>query len=315
MFRRIGPIIIALTILVMLAIGSNMERRVFAQSVTSPATGAATTNPTQATTTQAPTQTATATSAATTVPTTVPTISATPTATSGQTTNPTPPYTNWSGRQFRVKSSIPFAWICWVPNSNAPAIYTVYPGQLVNSEVGTGSGGQWDQVWDGAEWWGYIQLFSGTVSVARGYVELKSLEPVTGTTSPTPTVTPVNATPAPWTGGMFTRVKASVPFAWLRTSASSHAPVRYQTNSGVILSILGNDRAFDGFQFWWPVRDILSGAQGWVEQNSLEAITFPPTTTPGTPPATVTPERWNVFARVRVKLTVPFSWLRNVASS
>jgi hypothetical protein len=38
-------------------------------------------------------------------------------------------------------------------------------------------------------------------------------------------------------------------------------------------------------------------------------------TTPGTPPAIVTPERWNVFARVRVKPTIPFSWLRNFASS
>jgi hypothetical protein len=106
-----------------------------------------------------------------------------------------------------------------------------------------------------------------------------------------------------------------VPFVWLRTSASSFAPVRYQTNSGGILSILGNDRAFDGVQFWWSVRDIGSGAQGWGEQNSLEAIASPPTTTPGTPPATATAERWNVFARVRIKLSVPFSWLRNFPGS
>lgn len=84
----------------------------------------------------------------------------------GSTPNPNPAPSGWkSGDTVQVRYSVPFVWLRSTPSSNAPAIYTVGPGQVMFLQDGPLS----DNV---QNWWRVILPYSGV----SGWVEEGSLE-------------------------------------------------------------------------------------------------------------------------------------------
>ncbi|MEP7289873.1 MAG: hypothetical protein ABI947_29330 [Chloroflexota bacterium] len=220
-----------------------------------------------------------------------------------------PPVSIWAG-QYRVKASVPYLWVRFDASTTAGIFTTIYPGTVVNAVAAPSGTGL---VWDGIQWWGRIQLPTTGIT---GFVEYGSVEPVG--TATTPTFTPIpSSNAAEWQPTNIVHVKLTVPYAWLRSVPSSFGAVLYQTSAGANLSIQDKAQS-DGTQWWWPVRDITSSVVGWVEQNSLELIGGVATATP-TPIVTGTPSgaaaNWQPTNIVRVKLTIPFVWLRSVPSS
>jgi len=152
-------------------------------------------------------------------------------------------------------------WLRSEPNSYAEVAATVgYTLRLVVYGPAIGS----DRFqWDGVQWWVYVRTDVHVPSY--GWVETKSLMLVTDTAQ-TPTVSPQT-----WMVGALVRVKANIPFSWLRSDHTSYSPTVYTVNSAGMLELTA-PAVFDGVQWWWQVK--VSGTQttGWVEQNSIETV-------------------------------------------
>lgn len=174
--------------------------------------------------------------------------------------NPPPPTSgaaNWQqGNVVRVKSSVYFVWFRAQPAPGNPPIHTVFSGAnlVVMSGPSQDSYGQW--------WW----HMSDPRTNVYGWVEQNSVELVSGGQVPTPT-------PAPtvWRAGDIVRVRAAVPFSWLRATPGSSSGIVYTVGSGQQL-ILQDGPLSDNVQNWWRVAVPYSGISGWVEAGSLELV-------------------------------------------
>lgn len=211
--------------------------------------------------------------------------------------NPAPPYTEWNGT-FLVRSSVPFVWIRRSPFSTGDVMYVINPAARVKAlhvDQTPNSG----LVYNDGQWWGYIGSSAG-----EGWVEVSSLVRDTN-------VTPVPANGAQkWSVYNVVRVKANVPFVWLRSSASSDAPNSGQLPARTLFVIIGSPQN-DGTQWWWQVREERGNRVGYVEQNALEYVRARSTVTSQPIPAGL----WMEGYVVRVKASVPFVWLRNAPDS
>lgn len=194
-----------------------------------------------------------------------------------------------------LKSGIPFAWLRFEPSSFAGFSVTLWPGETVQLNNPP------TLAWDNTQWWVYVWP---NASSARGYywVELGSLEP----RCQQPTPTPISGQ-APWQPGNRVQVKLSVPFVWFRAAPAPGNPPVHTVFPGTQLVIVQGASTDSFGQWWWLMRDPATGITGWVEQNSVELTS--------TPPPTPSPGHWNPGDRVRVRTSVPFSWLRSTPSS
>ena len=101
-----------------------------------------------------------------------------------------------------------------------------------------------------------------------------------------------------------------MPFVWLRHDPSSWAgavATAYpgQDPSFQVVTAAEQTAYFDGYQWWWHVRVYPDGgAEGWVEQASLEVSNFDPDDDGDVvPPAKA---NWRVPTNGRVTEGVPF---------
>ncbi len=175
------------------------------------------------------------------------------------TTPPTPstPKEPWNSTTVvRVRESVPFVWLRADPNSYAGILLTASPRTVM---AVAGNNAQSDsRQW----WWPVRQVETGVI----GWVEQASLEAVTGV----PPVTPNPAqAPAPWVISGVVRVRAEVPFSWLRRYYNSWSSPVHTVNSGTWLQLVASAQ-FDGIQWWWKVKVPGTTMTGWVEQKSLE---------------------------------------------
>lgn len=218
---------------------------------------------------------------------------------------PVPPlpagFENWSGN-FTLRSAVPFVWVRATPSSIGQVITTVYPSSVFAASA-TAGGATFS--WDGVQWWGYVVLPTTTIT---GWVEIGSLQRIV-VNGPTNTPQPQTSPRGSWTTATTLRVKSRVPFVWLRAAPNSYAGVLLTVASGISLTVANDNAVLDG-QWWWLVKHPGSGVTGWVEQASLELSTGPAPTTP--PPAA---QAWDIGAKIRIRPTIPFSWLRYTASS
>ncbi|MBZ0295649.1 MAG: hypothetical protein K8L99_24035 [Anaerolineae bacterium] len=193
-----------------------------------------------------------------------------------------------------LKSGIPFAWLRFEPSSAAGFSVTLRPGetvQLNNPPM---------LVWDNVQWWVYVWP---NASPAKGYywVELGSLEP--RCQQPTP---PASGK-APWQPGNHVQVKSNISFVWFRAAPAPGNPPIHTVFPGTQLVIVQGASSDNYNQWWWLMQDPAAGVTGWVEQNSVELVTSPPPTIPA--------GSWRPGDRVRVRSSIPFSWLRSTPSS
>lgn len=165
---------------------------------------------------------------------------------------PTPPPSDKAPWQFgdrvRVRHNVPFVWFRGGPAPNSPPVHTVFPGTVLDILQGatTDNFNQW--------WW----LVRDPARGITGWVEQNSLELVTSTP------------PAPgWQPGDVVRVRAQVPFSWLRTTPSSQGAILFTVYPPQQL-ILQQGPLHDGVQNWWQVTLPNTAISGWVEEASLQ---------------------------------------------
>jgi hypothetical protein len=236
------------------------------------------------------------------------------------------PSAGWGvGALLRVKASVPFSWLRSVPSVGGSVLDTAPRGDYL--VVASAS-----PAWDGVQWWWQVRRGSVLGWVEEGSLELVIAAPAPGpTNTPAPTVVVPTATPRPpdqpadWTIGTTLHLKAGVPFGWLRSAASPSGVVVDTARSNDLLTVVSAPPQADNLgQLWWLVRRTNGTAIGYLEQNSMEPFVPTPTPvpsstpTPGAPTPTRVPSsaaNWPLGAQVRVKLSVPFSWLRNAPSS
>src|SRR5437763_16768908 len=92
-----------------------------------------------------------------------------------------------------------------------------------------------------------IGLFVVTLALVWGVSGLNPLQAA----SPAQQVTP---TPQNWTPGTLVRVKASVPFVWLRVTPSVVSAVMATVQSNDYLVIAGASPSWDGTHWWGLTR-------------------------------------------------------------
>lgn len=209
-----------------------------------------------------------------------------------------------------LKAGIPFAWLRVEPSSVAASAVTMLPGQTItlnNPPI---------LAWDGVQWWLYVwpnfaPNVHGYYWVELGSIEIRCQPP---TLTPTPTPTPLPPPPtqpsgaAPWQPGYTVRVRLNVPFVWFRSApAPGNQPI-YTVFPGWQLLIVQGPAQDSYGQWWWLMRDPRNGMTGWVEQNSTELVSGGQTPVPP-------PTEWQIGDIVRVRLSVPFSWVRQMPSS
>lgn len=149
---------------------------------------------------------------------------------------------------------------------------------------------------------------------------------------------PAQATPAAqtWTPGTLVRVKAAVPFVWLRVAASPVSAVMATVQSGDYLVIAGSSATWDGAQWWWLTR--WGPLKGYVEEQSLDLVIpgpagsatsaaptataqspQPTATIPVTPAITAPPsstaQAWTAGTQLHILASIPFVWVRAAPSS
>ncbi len=176
---------------------------------------------------------------------------------------------NWAAQTLlRVKPAKPFCWLRRAPSSAAlPVDYA--PSLDLLSVISSAP------QWDGVQWWWSVRRVSGSIT---GYVEQDSLERATAPTStvaPTPGAgTPSGTTqppvPAGWGLGSLHSVKLTVPYVWVRQTASSKAGVVATIYPGWLVIIRDATPYWDGVQWWWFVSVAARNSQGWIEQKSLD---------------------------------------------
>ncbi|HVO44071.1 MAG TPA: SH3 domain-containing protein [Aggregatilineales bacterium] len=231
-----------------------------------------------------------------------PTVAATEAATA--TTAPigqTPPAPNLSG-DYVLKPAKGFAWMRQNPSSTAYTNGTIFPGQVVTAANLTGTGAP-SEAWDGVQWWGFFLLAHSNFG---GWIELASMQPFSVTATPG---TPANQQEADWTVGTSLKLKAGVPFVWVRSAPLSTAAVLDTLLPSDAVAVTGSANS-DGVQWWWQVQGP-HGVGGWAEQQSLL-----PAASNVTPTATATgAASWVVGTYVLIRYSAPFSWLRIAGSS
>lgn len=159
------------------------------------------------------------------------------------------------GYVVRAKKGVPFLWFRAEPRPGSPPIFTVFPGTVLSIVQG-GPADNFNQLW-----WQVSDPRTGTV----GWLEENTLELVS--TRPLDNAVP----PSEWQAGYVVKIKAGLPFSWLRTSASSVAPSAFTAAPNQTLVLMEGPRS-DGTQNWWRVRLPGSPTGGWVEQNSLDFV-------------------------------------------
>lgn len=200
-----------------------------------------------------------------------------------------------------LRPGVPFAWLRQQPSSAAGFNLTVFPGQAMAIDNPP------RYVWDGTQWW--VSAWIANSNPAATWVEVESIQPNCES------VTPVPGGVA-WGPGKSVRVNNTVPFAWLRVRPypdPEQQPL-LTVAPGAVLTLIQGPVADNLNQWWWYLRDPRTRIAGWVEQASLELIdalvpvpTPVPTDVPGTD--------WSANDRVRVRASVPFSWLRPAPAS
>jgi hypothetical protein len=208
----------------------------------------------------------------------------------------TPPYAQWTGT-FVLAPNVPFVWLRQTPVATASIVGSQLSGTRLSALIPAGTSGMIFEP-SNSQWWGFVS--DGRI---QGWVELKSLVQYV---PPTPTLPPPTATPAPptaqtWAAGSQVRVKASMSFVWLRAAAGSSGAIAGTYFPKRLFTVLGAPTN-DGTQFWWQVRDVVSGQGGWLEQNALESVSQPS--------GALSPDGWKVSDVVRVRAQVSFVWLR-----
>lgn len=168
----------------------------------------------------------------------------------------------YSGMFVLVRPNVPFVWFRAVPSPSNPSMNTVFSNAallVAQSEPAIDNFGQW--------WWQVRDPASGKV----GWVEEWALQPGWGNGS-----SPVPPSPIPsggWQIGNTVRVRAALPFSWLRTVPSSLAPSVFTAKPNQELILVSGPQS-DGVQLWWSV--IVPGLgpsiTGWVEEGSLEFV-------------------------------------------
>ncbi len=138
---------------------------------------------------------------------------------------------------------------------------------------------------------------------------------------------------AGWGMGALMRVKPSIAFSWLRATPSASGRILVTIQPGDYVILNATAPVWDGVQWWWKVR--WGNVNGYVEQDSLELVIAAPTAGPGATqgvtavaPTAAAPTvaattavpaggkaNWPASTIVRIKLTVPFAWLRAAPSS
>jgi hypothetical protein len=122
------------------------------------------------------------------------------------------------------------------------------------------------------------------------------------------------------------RVAPGIPFAWLRSAASSAAPpvyTVYPSTGASMVTVTGGQ--WDGYQWWWQVETYPNRrARGWVEMASLQQVVQQ--SAPSAPVPTPTIEgisdpsiqiqaQWTTPFRGRVEDGTPFLWVRAAPNS
>ncbi|HVO70039.1 MAG TPA: hypothetical protein VMT24_08340 [Aggregatilineaceae bacterium] len=208
-----------------------------------------------------------------------------------------PPNQQFPSGRARIRAGVPFVWLRTFPYSYAPAIYTLYPDPSHNPATCLVLGSGTAPYWDGVQWWRSLQTPTGSAS---GWAEERSLENC-GAPVPTPTLvpspTPTVPIPTVVSSGQSYKIRVGVRFVWLRSAASSYAPVLYTvypsqvSDPGTCLVGRSSIQArWDGTQWWRNVMTSNGIASGWVEDGSLDVCTGRvPTIVPSpTPVATFT---------------------------
>lgn len=186
-----------------------------------------------------------------------------------------------------LRAGVPFAWLRFEPSSFSGFSITLRPGQTVQPNDPPALR------WDGSQWWIYV--WPNSVPGNHGYfwVELNSLEARCQTTPPPSGM-------ANWKQGDVVRVRQSVPFVWFRGAPAPGNPPIHTVLPGTQLVIIQGASVDTFNQWWWQMRDPRVNITGWVEQNTVEPISVAP----------VMPSNWQIGDIVRVRLNVPFAWLR-----
>ncbi len=184
-----------------------------------------------------------------------PTVTVPPTLTPvPPTATPAPPQAaNWVvGSQVRVKSNVAFVWLRANASSAGTIIGTYFPRRLFTVQAAASS--------DGAQFWWQVR---DVISAQSGWVEQNALESVSQPTSTVNTDT--------WKPGDVVRVRAQLPFVWVRSAPASNAGVMATLYAGRNLWI-SEARRSDGTQNWWRVQVPNTPIVGWVEENALEFV-------------------------------------------
>jgi hypothetical protein len=220
---------------------------------------------------------------------------------------PAPPVPSWQG-QYTVRANLPFVWVRNDPSSSGSVSETLSAGTRVTASMPPSGDARPALSYDGVQWWGYVQS-----PRSFGWVEIASLVLVDPNAPPTPT--PNGPTSAQrWAVGNVVRVRASVPFVYVRADPGSTQVAGTVLTGGrfVVLGDAMRDASIPT-TFWRQVREAANNGAtvGWVEEASLEFVRaranfrLPPL--PG--------DFWRPGFIMRVKASLPFAWMRSTASS
>jgi len=217
-----------------------------------------------------------------------------------------------------IVPGLSFVWLRTTPAPNAEVRLTVYPGTLfkVQSNVAPVYD-QFGQAWwlvqaPALNRFGWVEQHSlvaltPTPTLVASPTWVSSATPAAPPTtngSPVPAVTitpggtgglvtlpaptvipavtgvgPASSAPMPWRVPNILYVKATVPYAWLRSLPNSAAAAVDSVELGGLVIVAG-DPVYDGAQWWWKVQSSYTGRVGWVEQSSVARVEFA-TPTPG----------------------------------
>ncbi|HML21484.1 MAG TPA: hypothetical protein PKD09_07550 [Aggregatilinea sp.] len=169
--------------------------------------------------------------------------------------------TYMGGEAVTLKVGVPFAWLRAQPQA-PQVIATVWPNAAATMQIAPGSQGHFD----GFQWWWFVTLAPSGQPYVAGWVEQASL--VVASVAPNDP-----AVPGYWQLPISGRVKAGIPFVWMRAAPSSQAaPVYTIPPLGPFVVVSGP--SFDGYQWWWMVMypGPYGHGYGWVEQASIQPL-------------------------------------------
>ncbi|WP_162909405.1 hypothetical protein [Aggregatilinea lenta] len=167
------------------------------------------------------------------------------------------------GEAVTLKTGVPFAWLRAEPKSPQIAA-TVWPNAAATMQIALGPQGHFD----GFQWWWFVTLAPSGRPYLVGWVEQASL--TANTTSPAPDDPSVVKN---WGLPMSGKVKAGIPFVWMRVAPSSDAIPGYTIPPLGPFVVVGGP-SFDGYQWWWMVAypGPYGHVYGWIEQASIQPL-------------------------------------------